>query len=92
MAFIYLDWLYLLGMLVIWYGNISQIVKLFQTHSTKSFSFMWFFAMLFSFVLRLPRALTSTYWVWAASYLVSVAIMTTLVVTAIHCKRRYPDK
>ena len=87
MIFECFDWLYLVGMLVVWYGNVSQIVKMVHSHSTKSFSFKWFYAILISFCFRAPRALTTEYWVWGVSYIISILIMTTLVSIAVYYKK-----
>ena len=82
------DILYLVGMFVIWAGNAKQIAKLVRTQSTQSFSTSWLWAMLISFCFRLPRALTSDYWVWWGSYLVSTGIMIALVGLALYYKKK----
>jgi len=82
-----MDWLYLLGMLVVWFGNLRQIALIIKTHSTKSFSFFWLYAILISFLIRMPRALTSDYWVWAISYIVSVIVIATLIGVTTYYKK-----
>jgi len=84
----FVDILYLVGMVVIWVGNIKQITKLWQTKSTESFSATWLWTMLISFCLRLPRALTSDYWVWWGSYLISTGIILTLTLMALAYKKK----
>lgn len=82
-----MDWLYLFGMFIVWYGSIKQIRLLYKTHSTKSFSFHWLGCLAVSFALRAPRAMTSEYWVWGVSYIVSFILMITLVGLALYYRR-----
>lgn len=87
-----LDILYIIGLLVIWYGNIRQIEKVVSTKSTKSISIHWIVAILLSIAIRLPRAVTSEYWAWCAGYIISFVICALLVAAVIIYRRRYPRK
>ena len=84
-----MDWLYLSGMLIVWYGNGRQIYKLIQTKSTKSFDIGWVMALLVSFIIRLPRALSSEYWVWGLSYLISITMMAIMAFLVFWYRCRY---
>ncbi len=87
-----LDIFYILGLLVVWFGNIRQIQKLVKTKSTKSFSMAWLVAMFLSIALRLPRAVTSSYWVWQWGYGISFTVILALSIVAIYYRRKYPRK
>jgi len=45
-----------------------------------------------SFMIRLPRALTSDYWVWKGGYIISIIIYIVLVSVIVYYRRRYPKK
>ena len=87
-----LDILYLAGLLVVWFGNAHQIYKMHKTKSTRSISFFWIIAILLSIAIRLPRAVSSTYWVWQSGYIISFLICLALVVTAVFYRLKYPGK
>ncbi len=87
-----LDIFYILGLMVIWIGNIHQIQKLRRTKSTKSLSLMWIVAIFISIGIRLPRAFFSDYWVWRYGYVISFVLISVLVGFAIYYRRRYPRK
>lgn len=87
-----LDILYILGLWVVWVGNLMQIVKMVRTKSTRSLSFCWLILILVSIGIRLPRAWTSTYPVWQFGYAISFAICLILVLVALYYKRKYPRK
>ena len=86
------DILYILGLLVIWAGNVVQIRKVVKTRSTKSISIPWVIAIFLSIAIRLPRAVTSTYWAWSAGYIISFVICLILVGVIIYYRRKYPRK
>jgi len=86
------DILYIVGLLVIWYGNIHQIIKLHKTRSTKSISIRWLAAIMISFGTRIPRTLISDIWVWKYGYVISVIIFMALLTSAVYYRRRYPKK
>ena len=87
-----LDWLYIIGLLVVWFGNINQIQKVVKTKSTKSISITWIFAIFASVTIRLPRAVTSDYWVWAAGYIVSFIIIVILLGVVLYYHKKYPGR
>lgn len=87
-----LDVLYIIGLLVIWAGNIQQVRKMVRTHSTKSFSLGWLWAMMFSHAIRLPRAVLSDEWVWAWGYVFSFVLFVVLIAVALHYRKKYPRK
>ena len=86
------DVLYTIGLLVVWYGNIRQACRVVKTKSTRSLHLHLFWAMLFSITIRLPRAVTSDYWVWKYGYMISFVLMLVLVAIIIYHRRRYPKK
>ena len=86
------DIFYLLGLLVIWWGNIFQILKIRRTRSTKSFSMGWIIALVISIGIRLPRAWTSEYWVWGYGYLISFALCLILLCFALYYRKKYPRR
>jgi len=87
-----LDALYIIGLLVVWGGNIFQVKKMIKTNSTKSLSLGWLYAMMFSHVIRLPRAVTSDEWVWAWGYVVSFVLFVVLISVAAYKRRKYPRR
>ena len=87
-----LDILYLVGLLVVWAGNTQQILRVIKTRSTKSISIFWIIAILVSIGIRLPRAVTSTYWVWQIGYVISFIICLVLVLIIVYYHKKYPRK
>jgi len=87
-----MDICYLVGLLIIWAGNILQIHKIIKTKSTKSLSMAWLWALTISIIIRLPRAVTSTYWAWSIGYIISTVICVALLVLAIIYRKKYPKK
>lgn len=86
------DTLYTVGLIVVWYGNIRQACQVIKSKSTKSLHLHLFWAMLLSITIRLPRAVTSDYWVWQYGYIISFILMLALVVVIVWHRRRYPRK
>jgi len=86
------DIFYLLGLLVIWWGNIEQILKLRRTRSTKSISLRWPIAIFISISIRLPRAFFSEYWVWGYGYLISFILCLILLCFALYYRKKYPRR
>jgi len=86
-----LDLLYLAGLLIVWYGNFKQVTKMLRTKSTKSLSMHWLIAIALSITIRLPRAITSDYWVWSAGYVISTIIILIVLGVAIYYRRKYPN-
>ena len=86
-----LDVLYILGLLVVWYGNFRQIKQIVKRKSTRSFSLFWIAAIFLSITIRLPRAVTSTYWAWSAGYKVSWLICLSLLIIVYYYRRKYPN-
>lgn len=87
-----LDSLYILGLLVTWYGNIVQIRKTIRTKSTKSLSICWILALFASIAIRLPRAVMSTYWAWQVGYVISFMVCAALVVVVLMYRKKYPRR
>lgn len=88
----WLDFLYTIGLVIVWYGNIRQVCKVIHTKSTKSLHLHLFWAMLISITIRLPRAVTSDYWVWQYGYIISFVLMLILVGVIVYHRRRYPKR
>ncbi len=84
-----MDISYLAGLLVVWYGNLAQILHIRTTHSTRSITLWWPAALLVSFGLRLPRSFASEFWVWKAGYVASILLMCWLVATVVYYRRKY---
>ena len=87
-----MDILYLIGLMVVWTGNAIQISRIIRTKSTKSISIAWIFAIFASVTIRLPRAVTSDYWVWAAGYIVSFIIIVILLAVVLYYHKKYPGR
>ena len=87
-----LDIIYILGLTVVWYGNVLQIRKVMTTKSTKSISIHWIVAMFLSIVIRLPRAVMSTYWAWQVGYIISFLICLALVIVILYYRKKYPRR
>ena len=87
-----LDGLYVIGLIIVWLGNIHQVRRMIKTRSTKSLSLAWLWAMMFSHTIRLPRAVTSDEWVWAWGYVCSFILFVVLISVAIYHRKRYPKK
>ena len=87
-----LDWLYIFGLLIVWWGNFAQIQKIIKTKSTKSLSLTWLLCLTVSIIIRIPRAVTSTYWAWSISYVISLVIMLIFLGVVIYYRRKYPKK
>ena len=86
------DILYTVGLLIVWYGNFRQACKVIHTKSTKSLHLHLFLAMLISITIRLPRAVTSDYWVWQYGYIVSFVMMVVLVAIILFHRKKYPRR
>ncbi len=86
------DIAYIVGLAVVWYGNIRQIEKVVKTKSTKSISLHWIVAIFLSIMVRLPRAVTSDYWAWSVGYVISFLVCAVLVGTVIYYRKKYPKK
>jgi uncharacterized protein with PQ loop repeat len=87
-----LDIFYLLGLLVVWYGNAKQVIQICKTKSTRSFSLQWIVALVVSIGIRLPRAWFSDYWVWQWGYTVSFTLALALLGVLIYFRGKYPRK
>uniref|UniRef100_A0A6H1ZQB5 Uncharacterized protein n=1 Tax=viral metagenome TaxID=1070528 RepID=A0A6H1ZQB5_9ZZZZ len=83
-----LDWLYLLGVGIVWIGNSHQIFKVFSTKSVDSFSLLWLGALAIGFGLRIPRAYTAKeeYPIWIACYVFSTILLLVLLGAVVYYK------
>jgi len=84
-----MDVLYLLGLLIVWAGNLRQTWYTIKTKSTKSIAMLWPIALLVSIIIRMPLAWSSEYWVWKIGYAISLAIMAVLLAVIIHRRVNY---
>ena len=83
-----LNWLYILGLLIVWFGNFAQIHKTIKSKSADDISLVWVVALVVSIGMRSFRAIWSTYWVWGFTYIISFVIMIIFLGVVIYYRRR----
>ena len=69
-----LNALYLIGTALVHIGAITQIYKIFQSHSAEDIALFWIGAILFGHVLHVPRSFSSEFWVWKLNCVVGIIL------------------
>lgn len=71
--------LYMVGVGMIHWGALLQIIKIFGTQSAEDLSLPWMCFLFGGHVLHLPRSFSSKYGVWKFNCLISLCIILTMI-------------
>lgn len=74
-----LNTLYMIGVCMIHYGALLQIVKIFTTQSAEDLSLPWMCFLFGGHILHLPRSFSSKYGVWKFNCLISLVLIATMI-------------
>ena len=69
-----LNALYLIGTALVHIGAITQIYKIFNSHSASDISALWIAAILLGHVLHVPRSFSSEFWVWKLNCCIGIVL------------------
>ena len=87
-----LDWLFIIGHAVVWYGALAQALKVFKTKSTKSIAIMYLATGSISMSLRLPLAWSSDDWAFQWGYVIGWLLGLALLGIVVIYRKKYPKE